>query len=165
MRIELGNGITNVYDNVNASIGRNAVYRKFDCATPPSGALTAPAAAGATSVAVSSTSGYGAGDTINVDTAAAGVRLESRTVTAVGGGRVTFAPALERDHAAGAAVTGSGGPTDGAVAQPPKLIARLEVTYADGSTDAMVTDPSWKRRRAGRRSPTTGTRVGLRRPP
>jgi alpha-L-rhamnosidase len=62
VRIELGNGITNVYDTTNPAAGRTSVYRKFD---------------------------------------------------------------------------------SGAIAVTPRTIARLEVTYADGSSDAVVTDPSW----------------------
>ena len=62
---------------------------------------------------------------------------------------ISFTPPLDQSHAAGALVTGSGNniaasdPSAGA-AVTPRMIARLEVTYTDGSTDAIVSDRSWR---------------------
>jgi hypothetical protein len=62
---------------------------------------------------------------------------------------ITFTPAVDRAHTAGALVTGSGNniaasdPTAGA-AVTPRMIARLEVTYTNGSTDVVVSDRSWR---------------------
>ena len=62
---------------------------------------------------------------------------------------ISFTPALDQPHAAGALVTGSGNniaasdPSAGA-AVTPRMIARLEVTYANGSTDVVVSDRSWR---------------------
>ena len=62
---------------------------------------------------------------------------------------ISFTPALVQPHAAAALVTGSGNniaasdPSAGA-AVTPRMIARLEVTYANGSTDVIVSDRSWR---------------------
>ena len=62
---------------------------------------------------------------------------------------ISFTPPLDQSHAAGALVTGSGNniaasdPSAGA-AVTPRMIARLEVTYTDGSTDVIVSDRSWR---------------------
>ena len=62
---------------------------------------------------------------------------------------ISFTPALDQSHAAGALVTGSGNniaasdPSAGA-AVTPRMIARLEITYANGSTDVVVSDRSWR---------------------
>lgn len=62
---------------------------------------------------------------------------------------ISFTPALDQPHAAGALVTGSGNniaSTDASAgaAVTPRLIARLEITYTDGSTDTVVSDRSWR---------------------
>ena len=62
---------------------------------------------------------------------------------------ISFTPALDQAHAAGALVTGSGNniaasdPSAGA-AVTPRMIARLEITYANGSTDVVVSNRSWR---------------------
>ena len=142
--VALGNGQTDVYPQANAAAGRTDVYTKFNSTPIPTGTLTAPAAAGDTTVQLDSVGGYHVGDTVNVDTGDGGIRLESREVTAVGTDMLTVDPAFDQSHAAGAAVLGSGSPTVGEMAVSPRLIARLEVTYADGTTSAITTDRSWR---------------------
>jgi alpha-L-rhamnosidase len=77
---------------------------------------------------------------------AVGATVENLTNPNTG---ISFTPALDQDHAAGALVTGSGNniaasdPSAGA-AVTPRMIARLEITYADGSTDVVVSDRSWQ---------------------
>ena len=62
---------------------------------------------------------------------------------------ISFTPALVQPHAAGALVTGSGNniaasdPSAGA-AVTPRMIARLEITYTNGSTDIVLSDRSWR---------------------
>ena len=62
---------------------------------------------------------------------------------------ITFTPALDSAHAAGASVTGSGNPlaaldpSAGAMVTP-RLIGRLEIAYADGSTETVVTNRDWR---------------------
>jgi alpha-L-rhamnosidase len=62
---------------------------------------------------------------------------------------ITFTPALDAGHAEGASVTGSGNPlaaldpSAGAMVTP-RLIGRLEIAYADGSTETVVTNRDWR---------------------
>ena len=62
---------------------------------------------------------------------------------------ITFTPGLDSAHAAGALVTGSGNPlaaldpSAGAMVTP-RLIGRLEIAYADGSTETVVTNRDWR---------------------
>jgi alpha-L-rhamnosidase len=62
---------------------------------------------------------------------------------------ISFEPPLDQAHAAGAIVTGSGNniaasdPSAGA-AVTPRMIARLEITYTNGSSDVIVSDRSWR---------------------
>jgi alpha-L-rhamnosidase len=142
--VALGNGQTNVNPQANAAASRSDVYTKFNSIPTPDGALVAPAAAGDTTIALDSVTGYAAGDTVNLDTGDGGSRLESRKVTAVGTNTLTVSPALSGAHAAGVEVLGSGAPTKAEMAVTPRMIARLEVTYADGTTDAIASDPSFK---------------------
>jgi alpha-L-rhamnosidase len=132
---------------------------------------------GPTTLRVASVQGFLAGHTIQIDTGAnqetrvieavgtagangsgltltqplaivhaAGAPVANLTNPATG---ISFTPALERSHPAGALVTGSGNniaasdPTAGA-AVTPRLIARLEITYRNGSTDVVVSDRSWR---------------------
>ncbi len=73
---------------------------------------------------------------------------EGTTITTPGTG-IAFTPALDSAHAAGASVSGSGNPlaaldaSAGAMVTP-RLIGRLEITYADGSTDTVVTNRDWR---------------------
>lgn len=142
--VALGNGMTYVYPQANAATGRTDVYTKFNSAPVPNGTLTAAVQAGDTTLALSDVGGYAVGDTVHVDTGDGGVRLESRKVTAIDGNTLTVDAPLGQDHAAGASVLGSGTPTKPQMSVSPRLIARLELTYADGSTSSIASDPSWR---------------------
>jgi alpha-L-rhamnosidase len=151
--VALGNGQTNVYPKGNAAAGRNDVYLKFNSVPQPSYGLKTPSAIGDTTLAVTGTVGLGVGDTLNIDTGDGGSRLESRRITAVDAttGVVTVTPALSVAHAAGAEVLGSPAVQDASSATSqagmmitPRMLARLEVTYADGTTSTVVSDPSFK---------------------
>lgn len=148
--VRLGNGITNVVNVPNPAVGRTGVYAKFTSARPETGTIVTPTRAGATSLKVTRLAGLAVGATIAVDTADGGVRLETRTVTAVGtagadGTGIEVFPPLGTAHAAGAAITASGvGPNDAGRAVTPRLIARLEISYDDGSTDTVASDRSWR---------------------
>jgi alpha-L-rhamnosidase len=153
--VQLGNGTAYVRRSVvNPAVGRTSPYSWWQSQLKGSGTLVADAPAGATSIRLSDTAGYHVGGTVNVDTGGGGDRLESRTITAIGtsgadGTGITFTPALDAPHAVGALVTGSGNnvaatdPSAGA-AVTPRFIARLEVTYDDGSQDVVVSDRSWR---------------------
>lgn len=148
--VRLGNGTAYVRRSVtNPAAGRTAPYAWWQSQLKGSGTLTAATEAGATSVALSSVANYHVGATINVDTGDGGDALESRTITEIGTAGITFAPALTKPHAAGALVTGSGNniaatdPSAGA-AVTPRLIARMEISYDDGSTALVVSDRSWR---------------------
>jgi alpha-L-rhamnosidase len=153
--VELGHGTALVTRSVtNPATGRTAPYSWWQSQFKGSGTLAAPAAAGDSAVKVSGVTGYHVGGTVNIDTGDGGERLELRTITAIGtagadGTGIAFQPALDSAHAAGAAVTGSGNslastdPSAGA-AVTPRLIARLEMTRADGSVEAVVSDRSWQ---------------------
>ncbi|NEA98773.1 alpha-L-rhamnosidase [Streptomyces sp. SID13726] len=153
--VELGHGTALVTRSVtNTATGRSAPYSWWQSQFKGTGTLTDPAARGASTAKVSSTANFHVGGTVNIDTGDGGDRLESRTITAVGtagsdGTGISFQPALSADHATGAAVTASGNslagtdPSAGA-AVTPRLIARLELTTADGTTRTLVTDRSWR---------------------
>ncbi|WP_328886034.1 family 78 glycoside hydrolase catalytic domain [Streptomyces sp. NBC_00316] len=153
--VELGHGNALVTRSVtNPTTGRTAPYSWWQSQFKGSGTLAAPAAAQDTAVRVSSVAGYHVGGTINIDTGDGGERLELRKITAIGtagaeGTGISFEPALKAAHATGAAVTGSGNslastdPSAGA-AVTPRMIARLEITKADGSVETIVSDRSWK---------------------
>jgi alpha-L-rhamnosidase len=152
--IALGHGTALVTRSItNPATGRTAPYSWWQSQFKGSGTLAAPAAAGDTVVKVTSATGYHVGGTINIDTGDGGDRLESQTITAIGtsgadGTGIAFSPGLSAAHATGAAVTGSGNPiasTDpsAGAAVTPRLIARLEITSADGSVDTVVSDRSW----------------------
>ena len=82
--VELGNGTANNIKMANPAVGRMNSFAWWNSTAVGSGTLTAPAAAGATNVSVSSVASYYLGGTINVDTGDGGDRLESRTITAIG---------------------------------------------------------------------------------
>jgi len=147
--VRLGNGPAYVRRSVtNVGVGRTSPYAWWQSQLKGRGVLAADAEAGATTVTLDSTADYHVGGTINIDTGDGGDNLESRTVTAIGGG-ISFTPALTKPHLAGAAVTGSGNnvaasdPSAGA-AVTPRLIARLEISYAGGATDVIVSDRNWR---------------------
>ncbi|WP_329224398.1 family 78 glycoside hydrolase catalytic domain [Streptomyces canus] len=153
--VELGHGTALVTRAVtNPTTGRSAPYSWWQSQFKGSGSLVAPADRGATTVKVSSVANYHVGGTVNIDTGDGGEHLESRTITAIGtagvdGTGITFAPGLAFGHDTGAAVSGSGNslastdPSAGA-AITPRLIARLELTKADGTVETVVSDRSWK---------------------
>ncbi|WP_049575831.1 alpha-L-rhamnosidase [Streptomyces sp. SBT349] len=153
--VALGHGTALVTRSVpNGETGRTAPYSWWQSQFKGSGTLVAPAAAGESVVMVSSVADYHVGGAINIDTGDGGDRLESREITAIGtagadGSGITFEPPLDRAHPEGASVTGSGNPiasTDpsAGAAVTPRMIARLEITRADGSVDVIVSDRSWK---------------------
>ncbi|WP_247240696.1 alpha-L-rhamnosidase N-terminal domain-containing protein [Streptomyces scabiei] len=153
--VELGHGTALVTRSVtNPAAGRTAPYSWWQSRFKGSGTLVAPAARGATTVKVSSVADHHVGGTVNIDAGDGGERLECRTVTAIGtagagGTGITFEPGLTSAHAEGAAVTGSGNPlasTDpsAGAAVTPRLIARLELTRADGTVETVVSDRTWR---------------------
>lgn len=148
--VRLGNGPAYVRRSVtNPAVGRTAPYSWWQSQLKGSGVLTADSPPGATVVQVDSAANYHVGGTVNIDTGGGGDNLESRTITAIGAAGITFTPALTKPHLAGATVTGSGNniaasdPSAGA-AVTPRLIARLEIRYADGRTDVVASDRSWR---------------------
>ncbi|WP_329039051.1 glycoside hydrolase family 78 protein [Streptomyces sp. NBC_01725] len=153
--VELGNGTALVSRAVtNPATGRTAPYSWWQSQVKGSGTLSASAGAGDTVVKVSSVTGYHVGGTVNIDTGGGGERLETREITAIGtpgaeGTGISFKPGLKAAHTADAAVSGSGNPLAGTdpsagAAVTPRLIARLEITKADGSVDTIVSDRSWQ---------------------
>jgi alpha-L-rhamnosidase len=153
--VELGNGTAYVRRSVhNPAVGRTSPYSWWQSQLKGNGTLSAPVAQGATNVKVSSVANYHVGGTVNIDTGDGGDRLESRVITAIGtagadGTGITFTPALSAAHDTGAVVTGSGNniaasdPSAGA-AVTPRMIARIEVDYTDGSSDSVVSDRDWR---------------------
>jgi alpha-L-rhamnosidase len=148
--VALGNGPAYVRRSVtNPAVGRTSPYSWWQSQLKGNGTLTAAAAAGSTSITVSDTVGYHVGGTVNVDTGGGGDRLESRVITAIGTGTISFAPALSTAHETGAKVTGSGNniaasDASAGAAVTPRFIGRLEISYRDGSTETIVTDRSWR---------------------
>ena len=150
--VELGHGTALVTRSVtNAATGRNAPYSWWQSQFKGSGTLVGAVERDATAVKVSSVAGFHLGGTVNIDTGDGGVRLESRTITALdtAGSSLSFTPGLSSGHADGAVVTGSGNslastdPSAGAAVSP-RLIARLEVTRGDGTVQTVVSDRSWR---------------------
>jgi alpha-L-rhamnosidase len=148
--VQLGNGPAYVRRSVtNPATGRTAPYSWWQSQLKGGGTLTADAEAGATTVTLDSVTGYHVGGTINVDTGNGGDSLESRVITAIGTADISFTPGLDKPHAAGALVTGSGNniaasdPSAGAAVSP-RFIARLEISYAHGATDVIVSDRRWR---------------------
>ena len=156
-------GQTNVYPQANAAAGPHRrlhevqrasarpparCSRRSPRAPPPRSSTASPATRSATR----STS----------TPATAASALESRKVTAVGTPtplhRLT-SPALTRPRDRRRRCSGSGPPTQAEMAVTPRLIARLELTYADGTTDAIASATASFAPRTARRSPTTGTRA------
>ncbi|WP_181448495.1 alpha-L-rhamnosidase [Nonomuraea aridisoli] len=153
--VRLGNGPAYVRRSVtNPAVGRTAPYSWWQSQLKGSGTLAADAAAGATTVKLDNVTGYHVGGTINIDTGDGGDDLESRTITAIGtagpdGTGITFTPGLSEPHPAGASVTGSGNniaasDASAGAAVTPRMIARLEISYANGSSDVIVSDRSWR---------------------
>ena len=153
--VQLGNGTAYVRRSVtNPAVGRTSPYSWWQSQLKGSGTLAADVAAGATNVRLSSVANYHVGGTINIDTGDGGDRLESRVITAIGtagagGTGISFEPALDAAHVAGALVTGSGNniaasDASAGAAVTPRVIGRIEVSYTDGSSDEIVTDRDWR---------------------
>ncbi|TDE11472.1 alpha-L-rhamnosidase [Jiangella asiatica] len=147
--IQLGNGITNVVEIENPAVGREDVYTKFQSEVAEPTTLAAPVSDGATTVSVAAVDGFAVGATVNIDTGAGGADLECRIITAVDAAgpdtiTIAFAEPLAKAHAAGAMVTRSGTANETTVAVSPRVLARLEVAYSDGSVESIVSDPSWR---------------------
>ena len=153
--VQLGNGPAYVRRSVtNLAVGRTFPYSWWQSQLKGSGVLAADAAPDATTVKLDNVANYHLGGTINVDTGGGGDNLESRTITAIGtagvdGTGISFTPGLSKPHITGATATGSGNniaatdPSAGAAVSP-RLIARLEISYADGSTEVVVSDRGWR---------------------
>ena len=153
--VRLGNGPAYVRRSVtNPAVGRTSPYSWWQSQLKGSGVLVADVDAAATTVKLDNVDNYHVGGTINVDTGAGGDNLESRVITAIGtagvdGTGITFTPGLSKPHVAGGAVSGSGNniaatdPSAGA-AVTPRMIARLEISYTNGSTDVIVSDRTWR---------------------
>jgi alpha-L-rhamnosidase len=153
--VRLGNGPAYVRRSVsNPAVGRTSPYSWWESQLKGRGVLAAGADSGATTVKLDSVTGYHLGGTINIGTGDGGDDLESRTITAIGtagadGTGITFTPALDKPHLAGTAVTGSGNniaasDASAGAAVTPRMIARLEISYAGGKTDVIVSDRSWR---------------------
>ncbi|MEI5675294.1 MULTISPECIES: family 78 glycoside hydrolase catalytic domain [unclassified Nocardioides] len=144
--IELGNGEAFMQKTENPTYGRTDSYVKILGAAVVPTTLSDSTAVGATSVVVADVAGLKVGQTLNVDTADAGVRLEQRRITAIDAATrtVTLETALTAAHAAGAKVTRSGERDSPNTRVTPRLIARVELTYADGTTTNVVSDRTWR---------------------
>jgi alpha-L-rhamnosidase len=148
--VRLGNGPAYVRRGVtNPAVGRTAPYSWWQSQLKGNGTLTGGAEAGATTVPLSSVTGYHVGGTVNIDTGAGGDNLESRVITAIGADSITFTPGLSKPHPAGATVTGSGNniaasDASAGAAVTPRFIARLEITYAGGKEMVIVSDREWR---------------------
>ncbi|KAM9883199.1 alpha-l-rhamnosidase [Verticillium dahliae] len=150
--VSLGNGPAYVRCNVrNPAVGRNAPYSWWESQLMGNGTLSANVTTGSSNVRLSSVARYNIGGSIHIDTSDGGDWLESRVITAIDNGTsvISFTPALEQSHKAGAKVTGSGNniaasdPSAGA-AVTPRFIARLEIMFDNGSSTIIVTDRSWR---------------------
>ncbi|MEU4689864.1 family 78 glycoside hydrolase catalytic domain [Actinoplanes sp. NPDC023714] len=148
--VRLGNGPAYVRRSVvNPAVGRTAPYSWWQSQLKGTGTLVGDVLAGATTVTLSSVTGYHVGGTVNVDTGDGGDNLESRVITAIGADSITFTPGLSKPHPAGAVVTGSGNnvaasDASAGAAVTPRFIARLEVSYAGGKETVIVSDREWR---------------------
>ncbi|BEL06675.1 hypothetical protein Q0Z83_048660 [Actinoplanes sichuanensis] len=148
--VRLGSGPAYVRRSVtNPAVGRTAPYSWWQSQLKGNGTLVGGAEAGATTVTVSSVTGYHVGGTVNVDTGGGGDDLESRVITAIGADGITFTPGLSRSHPAGVTVTGSGNniaasDAGAGAAVTPRFIARLEISYTDGRKTVIVSDRTWR---------------------
>ena len=148
--VSLGNGPAYVRRSVtNPSVGRNAPYSWWQSQLKGNSSLAADSSIGSTAVRLDNTTGYHIGGSINIDTGREGVLLKSRVITEIGNTTITFSPGTDIAHEAGSVVTGSGNniaatdPSAGA-AVTPRLIARLEITYRNGTTSVIFSDRDWR---------------------
>jgi alpha-L-rhamnosidase len=144
--VELGNGESFMQKTENPAYGRTDSYSKILGAAVVPTSLTAATTAGTTTVTLASVAGLKIGQTLNVDTADSGIRLEQRRVTAIDAptNTVTLETALTGAHAAGAVVTRSGERATPNTRVSPRLIARVELTYATGTASNIVSDRTWR---------------------
>ncbi|MBB2947243.1 alpha-L-rhamnosidase [Actinoplanes lutulentus] len=148
--VRLGNGPAYVRRSVtNPAVGRTAPYAWWQSQLKGTGTLSGAVEAGATTVTLSSVTGYHVGGTLNVDTGDGGDNLESRVITAIGADSITVTPGLSKPHAAGVTVTGSGNniaasDASAGAAVTPRFIARLEIAYAGGKETVIVSDREWR---------------------
>ncbi|SFE41321.1 alpha-L-rhamnosidase [Actinopolyspora alba] len=147
--VQLGNGIFNAVEVTNPAVGRTEAYNKFTSEIVRPTTLATAAGAGDTSIKVADVDGFDVGATVNIDTGNGGTLLESRVITKVGtagadGSGIGFTEPLAHGHDAGGTVTHSGTANETRTAISPRLLARLEVGYADGSIDTVVTDRQWR---------------------
>jgi alpha-L-rhamnosidase len=144
--VELGNGEAYEARAYNPDTGRTDPYSKILGVGVTPTALTNPVVAGATSVVLDSVTGFLVGQTVNIDTADSGVRLEQRRVTAIDTTTrtITLESGLSTAHAAGVKVTRSGDRDSPNTRVTPRLIARVELTYSDGTTSNVVSDRTWR---------------------
>ncbi|GAA3873362.1 alpha-L-rhamnosidase [Streptomyces sedi] len=154
--VALGHGTALVTRSLtHEATGRMAPYSWWESELPSQGALLTDAPAGASRVTLTGLTGrLHVGGALHVDTGDGGERVETREVVEIttresGHTAVSLTPPLHRPHPAGAAVSGSGNPLAGTeptanAAVSPRLIARLEITLADGSTETVVTDRAWR---------------------
>lgn len=142
--VRLGNGTAHVHrEGTNG--GARDPYSWWVSSDTAAEVLTTAAPPGAGSVRVGGSGGFFPGGTAAIGR---GEELETRRITAIGGGSLTFEPPLERAHEAGSPVTGSGDPIAGAdpaagAAVPPKLLLRLEI-IGSGSACEIVSGPDWR---------------------
>lgn len=144
--IELGNGESYMQKTENPAYGRTDSYSKILGAPVVPTTLSGATVVGATSVVVADVAGLKVGQTLNVDTADAGVRLEQRRIAAIDAATrtVTLESGLTAAHAAGVTVTRSGDRVSPNTRVTPRLIARVELTYSDGTTTNVVSDRTWR---------------------
>ncbi|MEV6304848.1 family 78 glycoside hydrolase catalytic domain [Actinoplanes sp. NPDC051861] len=148
--VRLGNGPAYVRRSAtNPAVGRTAPYSWWQSQLKGSGTLINAVEAGATTVTLSSVTGYHIGGTVNVDTGGGGDNLESRVITAIGPDSISFTPGLSKPHPADVTVTGSGNniaasDASAGAAVTPRFIARLEVTYTNGLERVIVSDREWR---------------------
>ncbi len=102
---------------------------------PRRSTLTAPAAAGATSVTVASATGYGAGENLALGTPGA-PGFEVATISAISGAVITFRSGLSNAQPAGTAVASENGPTG--------LLVKVVVDHADGAAETFVSSGDWQ---------------------
>lgn len=109
--VKLGNGPAYVRRSVtNQAVGRNAPYAWWQSQLKGNGTLVEEATIGSTDLRVTNTSGYHLGGSINIDRSGGGDNLESRVISAIDTSLnvITVSRGLDREHFAGARVTGSG---------------------------------------------------------
>jgi hypothetical protein len=96
--------------------------------------LKAATTVGQTTITVAADTYYSVGEVLGFDTTS-GPSFETDTIQSISGTTITLATGLQYAHASGAAVIAEDGPSG--------LLAKVVVDYADGTSQTIVTDPSW----------------------